>query len=164
MLGKLRLNHRVDAVALTQGWQDNTDALFVGARSQAQASIRVAYDSEQLYVRVDRLDKYLTAADGIEIRIRVGEDVYKLYQNLAGKGYFERNDIAEDFGADATYTLCGEMHVWSGSESGAVTLFTMPKSILGDADSFEIDATLKNSDGLDLITEELGGYFPVKLK
>ena len=164
MLGKLRLNHRIDAMALTQDWQGNTDALCVGARSQAQASIRVAYDSERLYVRVDRFDKYLTAADGMEIRIRVGEDVYKLYRNLAGKGYFERNDIAEDFGADATCTLYGEMHVWGGSENGAVTLFTVPKSILGDADSLAIDATLKNSDGLDLITEELGGYFPVKIK
>ena len=164
MLGKLRLNHRIDAMVLTQGWQGNTDALFVGARSQAQASIRVAYDSECLYVRVDRLDKYLSAADGMEIRIRVGESVYKLYQNLGGKGYFERNDIAEDFGADATYTLCGEMNTWGGSDNGAITLFTMPKSILENANTFEIDATLKNSDGLDLITEELGGYFPVKLK
>lgn len=164
MLGKLRLNHRIDATALTQGWQDNTDALFVGARSQAQAAIRVAHDSERLYVRADRLDKYLTTADGIEIRIRVGENVYKLYQNLAGKSYFERNDIAEDFGADATYTLRGEMNAWGGSDSGAITLFSMPKTILGDADSFEIDATLKNSDGLDLVTEDLGGYFPVKVK
>lgn len=164
MLGKLRLNHRIDALPLTQEWAGNTDALFVGARSQAQASIRVAYDSEHLYVRADRLDKYLTAADGIEIRIRVGENVYKLYQNLAGKSYFECNDIAEDFGADATYTLRGEMNVWGGSDSGAVTLFTVPKTVLGDADSFAIDATLKNSDGLDLISEELGGPFPVKLK
>ncbi len=164
MLGKLRLNHRIDACELTAGWKNNTDALFVGALSQAQASIRAAYDSEHLHIRIDRLDKYLTEADGIEVRVKVGENVYKLYHNLAGKSYYELNDIAEDFGASVTYTLQGELNTWGSSDSGVVVDFEIPRDILGNADGFELDATLKNSDGLDLVTEELGGYFPVKIK
>lgn len=164
MIGKLRLNHRIDALPVSAGWNKNTDALFVGALSQAQAAIRVAYDSEHLSVRVDRLDKYLTEADGIEICIKVGDNVYKLYQNLAGKTYFELNDIAEAFGASATYHIVGEMNKWCGSENGAITEFEVPLAILGGKTEFEIDATLKNSDGLDLVSENLGGYFPVKIK
>ncbi|MBQ4556389.1 MAG: exo-alpha-sialidase [Clostridia bacterium] len=164
MIGKLRLNHRIDALPITAGWTKNTDALFVGALSQAQASIRVAHDSEHINIRVDRLDKYLTEADGIEIRIKVGENVYKLYQNLAGKTYFELNNVVEGFGASATCHIVGEMNKWCGSDNGAITEFEVPLEILGGATEFEIDATLKNSDGLDLVTENLGGYFPVKLK
>ncbi len=164
MLGKLRLNHRIDALPHSAGWKKNTDALFIGARSQAQASIRAAYDSEHLYVLVDRLDKYMTEADGIEIRVHIGENVYKLYHNLGGKSYFELNDEPENFDAAVTCTLCGELNKWGDSDSGAITLFSMPKALLGDAKAFAIDATLKNSDGLDLVTEELGGPFPVEIK
>lgn len=164
MIGRLRLNHAINAYAHTPYWKKNTEALFVGALSQAQAAIRVAYDSEHLYVLVDRLDKYMTEADGIEIRVHIGEDVYKLYRNLGGKTVFEKNNMAESFDAAATCEMHGEMNQWGDSDSGAVTLFAMPKALLGDAAEFKIDATLKNSDGLDLVTEELGGPFPVYLK
>ena len=90
--------------------------------------------------------------------------MYRLYQNLAGKTCFERNNVVEGFGASATYHINGEMNVWGNSENGVFTEFELPIEILGGAKEFEIDATLKNSDGLDLISEELGGYFPVKLK
>ena len=152
-----------DALPITAGWQKNTDALFIGALSQAQTSIRVAYDSEHLHVLCDRLDKYLCDADGMEIRIKVGENIYKLYQNLGGKTYFELNDIAENFGASVATRVVGQMNEWCGNDNGAITEFEVPLEILGGAKEFEITATLKNSDGLDLITEELGAYFPVKL-
>ena len=164
MIGKLRLNHALTATALTPSWKQNCEALFVGAKSQAQAAIRVAYDSEHLYVRVDRLDKYMTEADGVEIRLHIGGDVYKIYHNLGGKKLSEKNNVAESFGAEISCAVCGALNEWGGSENGAITLFAVPKALLGESTELMIDATLKNSDGLDLVTEELGGAFPVYLK
>lgn len=163
MIGKFRLNHAITALPLTPLWKQNTEALFVGAKSQAQAAIRVAYDNEHINILVDRLDKFLTEADGIEIRLHIGEDVYKLYHNLGGKKVFEKNNMAEAFGADVSCKFCGDFGAWSGSDNGAITLFTLPKALLNGATEFALDATLKNSDGLDLISEELGGPFPVTL-
>lgn len=48
------------------------DALFIGSVSQAQAVFRFAYDDDNLYCLVERLDNGLAAADGIDLMIQSG--------------------------------------------------------------------------------------------
>lgn len=164
MLGRLYLNHRIDALPRTPDWASNTDALFLGAASQAQCALRVAYDEEKLYIRADRLDRYLTAADSIEVRVRVGRDVYTLGANLGGKSWFFKNDDpAEAFGGEAETELCGVLDVWSGDENGAITVFSMPRTLLGKAEFFELDAALKNDDAGSMTEETLGGRLRVRV-
>lgn len=48
------------------------DALFIGSVSQAQAVFRFAYDDDNLYCLVERLDNGLAAEDGIDLMIQSG--------------------------------------------------------------------------------------------
>ena len=148
----------------TPGWAGNTDALFLGAASQAQCALRVAYDEEKFYLRADRLDRYLTAADSIELRVRVGREVYTLGANLGGKSWFFKNDDpAENFGGEAETELCGTLDAWAGDENGAITVFSMPRALIGKSETFELDAALKNDDAGSVTEETLGGWMRVRI-
>lgn len=164
MLGRLILNHRIDALPRTPDWAGNTDALFLGAASQAECALRVAYDEEKLYIRADRLDRYMTAADSIEVRVRVGRDIYTFGANLGGRSWFYKNDNpAEDFVGEAETELCGALDTWAGDENGAITVFSVPRAIVGSAEFFELDATLKNYDAGSVTEETLGGMMRVRI-
>lgn len=163
MIGKFYLNHRIDCKPLTQIWAGNTDALFFGSRSQAQCTIRTAYDSEHVYVRADRLDRYLCEADSAEVQIRTGEDIYTMGANVQGRAWYKKNGTPCDWGAEFKNLVYGELDKWSGDENGIVTIFSLPISVLGGADRFEITASLKNFDGGDMIFDSLGGWFPVRV-
>ena len=164
MLTRLYLNHRIDACALTPDFTGNTDALFIGAASQAQCAIRAAHDRDRVYLRVDRLDRYLTAGDGIELKLRIGRKVYTLGANLGGKVWYALCDVPNaDFGAAAETTLCGELDVWAGSDNGAVTVFSLPRELFGRADIAEIDAVMQNDDDGAFTEETLGGWQKIRL-
>jgi hypothetical protein len=60
-----QLNHTIEAVkqtikldGLNKDWKDDS-VFFVGSDSQAQATIRLAYDDEYLYILTERLDEYI---------------------------------------------------------------------------------------------------------
>ena len=164
MLARLYLNHRIDACELTPDFVGNTDALFVGAASQAQCAIRAAHDRDRFYLRVDRLDRYLTAGDGIELKLRIGRKVYTLGANLGGKVWYALNDAPNaDFGATAETTLCGELDVWAGNDNGAVTIFSLPREIFGRADITEIDVVMQNDDDGAFTEETLGGWQKIRI-
>ena len=103
-LNKFYLNHTINADYLNKEiidsknieWNDNTDALFIGSESQAQATIRVAYDKNNLYFLVDRLDNNIQDEDKIELYINVNEknnDYYKIILSKEGAEniYFHSN-------------------------------------------------------------------------
>lgn len=164
MLARLYLNHRIDACELTPDFVGNTDALFIGAASQAQCAIRAAHDRDRFYLRVDRLDRYLTAGDGIELKLRIGRKVYTLGANLGGKAWYALCDAPNaDFGATAETVLCGEPDTWAGSDNGAVTVFSLPRELLGRSDTVEIDAVFQNDDDGAFTEETLGGWQKIKL-
>lgn len=78
-LAKFVLNHRINATQFTPAlvgssahWKDVQDALFIGSVSQAQAVFRFAYDDDNLYCLVERLDNGLAAEDGIDLMIQSG--------------------------------------------------------------------------------------------
>ena len=79
MLAKFVLNHRINAsrftpeiVGSSHDWTEVQDALFIGSVSQAQAAFRFAYDDQNVYCLVERLDRALDAADGIDLMLQSG--------------------------------------------------------------------------------------------
>ncbi len=81
MLGKMRLNHRVDApnaIPRIDGnnadWADNTDALFLGSDSPAQCSFRFAHDEENLYILAEYLDPAIAPGDEIVLKFSNGKE------------------------------------------------------------------------------------------
>ena len=98
MLGKMRLNHRVDAPKAkvkidgdNADWSGNTDALFLGSDSPAQCSFRFAHDEEYLYVLAEYLDPEVRAGDELVLKFSNGKDgkqasaVYEVSLKLGGK-------------------------------------------------------------------------------
>lgn len=96
MLGKMRLNHRVDAPfakirvdADNIEWAANTDALFIGSESQAQCSFRFAHDDNYLYILVEYLDSDIIPRDRINFRFSNGvddKDVLSTWAEFTTKG------------------------------------------------------------------------------
>ena len=87
MLGKMRLNHRVDAPyshIRTDGnnieWSANTDALFLGSESPAQCSMRFAYDEQYLYMLVEYLDEDLIPRDNIRLLFGNGQNGTSIFE------------------------------------------------------------------------------------
>lgn len=54
---------------LSDDWASNTDALFVGSETQAQASFRFARDDDRLCILMERLDRDITPEDVTQVRI-----------------------------------------------------------------------------------------------
>src|SRR5690606_6298209 len=69
-LAKFLLNHRIHAVQRSvkvdgdnSDWKNTDEALFVGEKSQAQATLRIAADNDSVYFLVEVLDHILSKDD-----------------------------------------------------------------------------------------------------
>ncbi|MBE6640684.1 MAG: exo-alpha-sialidase [Ruminococcaceae bacterium] len=74
------LNHRVNAnrltptlTATTSDWDGSTDAIFLGADSQAQVSVRLAHDDDYIYLLGERLDYFVTDNDKLVVYFHDGK-------------------------------------------------------------------------------------------
>lgn len=111
------LNHRIDALRYG-AWDEGADALFVGGASQAQITLRAAYDDVNLYLRIDRLDDHLTDGDTATVRLASDGAVYTVTVGNDGL-------IASDLdGVSAVTTVaCG----------GCVSEIALPRAALGES-------------------------------
>lgn len=170
------LNHRIDANEFTMtvdgdnaDWANNTDALFVGAKSQAQAAIRAANDSDNIYFLVERLDNNLSASgdetvltftvDGTtQYRITVSPNAEYTFEKISGgKSTVKATDI------DVAVTVVGSVDGTENDE-GYVVEISIKKSALGASfDTMYFDATLNNTDGAVSITESMFAYAPADI-
>ena len=83
-VGKGRLNHTVNALHKNmvadgnlQEWKQCTEALFVGSDSAVQATFRFAYDSENVYVAIDRTDSSNNKLDTQYVMIATSDGYVK---------------------------------------------------------------------------------------
>ncbi|MBQ7010528.1 MAG: exo-alpha-sialidase [Clostridia bacterium] len=99
---RMVLNHNIDAKKAkmtvdgsTADWFDNTDALFAGSISQAQCSVRLAHDDDNVYFLIEQLDEDVRKNDKIELlisdekntfRITMGPDGVKSIARTKGTG------------------------------------------------------------------------------
>lgn len=161
--GVMYLNHDINAkntqVTLdgdNSEWKDNTDALFVGSLSQAQASVRFSSDGENVYVLIERLDDYL-ASGGDEVELYFAaegaSDYYKLIvdgKGLVGVKKF-KDKKASDFacGAQTSAVCVGTVGKDDDTDRGYCVEVKLPVSEFGItvADGIRVTANLKNKDG-----------------
>ena len=144
-IAEVVLNHRVDAkraaVTLdgrTNDWWDNTDALFVGSDSQAQASLRFAHDTESIYLLSERLDYDLQKTDKITVTLARtgGKEQIKLVLSAEGIESAQYTDSDGKRSAlDADTIPCatrvyGTLNNSSDTDEGIVHELSLPRELL----------------------------------
>lgn len=145
-IGRMNLNHTLYAGSMTPAvdgdsgdWSKNTEAFFVGSESQAQASVRTAYDKENLYVLVERLDTDLQPQDTVDIylnpstqgiggsslRLTVGPD--GLQQTARYSGGWSNKAVP---GVEGKVHVRGTVSQSSDKDEGYVVELVIPRSAI----------------------------------
>lgn len=188
--GEGQLNHTIEAVkqtikldGLNKDWKDDS-VFFVGSDSQAQATIRLAYDDEYLYILTERLDEYIIndtdlgiENDSIEILLNMGakdktsfdEEVYKFNLSLSGLTGGSRGAENNRFtshampGVKTTNRVYGTLNDDKDTDIGFVVEAMIPWSAIGGkpADGkIGFSAILYNDDGFGMIKDTMTGNMP----
>ncbi len=161
-LGTMYLNHdiKVKDVAVSidgngEEWSDNTDALFVGSTSQAQASVRFTEDADNVYVLIERLDDFLEAS-GDEVNVFFGKkgssEYYKLSVSVDGVGKLQlfknKKPSAVDGGYEGVVVVVGSVGNESDTDLGYCAEVKISKAALGFslADGVQATLSLDNTD------------------
>lgn len=185
-----QLNHTIEAVkqsikldGLNKDWQDDS-VFFVGSDSQAQATIRFAYDDEYLYILTERLDDYIInntnlgiENDSIDILLNMGDkdkdcyddQVYKFNLSLSGmtggsRGAENNRFVGHEMpGVQTTYRVYGTVNDDSDTDTGFVVEAKIPWSAIGGkpADGkMGVTAVLYNDDGFGMVKDTMAGNMP----
>ena len=155
------LNHRINAPkctmrvdGYTNDWENNTDAFFVGSETQAQVTLRVAHDDENLYFLVSRLDEFITDRDTATVCIAAGTaSDYRITVGLDGiRGieYYVNGAAQETLtGGTAAVRVLGTANNNEDKDEGFVVEFSIPKALVGmtGKKSFKARLALVNGDG-----------------
>ncbi len=160
-VGRFYLNHDIKAQKLTPAidggnteWAGSDEAFFIGSESQAQVSVRFAFDDEHVYVLAERLDYNLISSDSISIMLDDGSDkgFYTLKADLGGFSSFEYFDGEKRTEADSSEI---EVAVWcdgtvddnSDKDTGAIYEIKIPRRFLCiDGSMARVCAILYNKD------------------
>lgn len=158
--GLLYLNHRINAGEMTATpdgsaaeWRKNTDALFLGAVSQAQASFRFGYDADTVSLLIERLDNAPDReGDYEELMIAPAEKgpFYRVITDASGV----RSAVRVENGAETPVSLTGvsllvtEENTADPDRLGRITELVLDRAALGiTGDTLYFNATLCNTDG-----------------
>ncbi|MBE6641083.1 MAG: hypothetical protein E7619_05800 [Ruminococcaceae bacterium] len=152
---RLVLDHRIDAKTAsmkvdgnTADWFDNTDALFVGSISQAQTSIRVAHDEDNVYFLFEQLDYDITYGEKFEFSVSDGSSTYrvtadtdrvKTVQRVKGSG-------SAVLGFKSAVKLYGTKDDQSDTDEGYVIEFSIPKKYFTSTE-LRVFMKMYNTDG-----------------
>jgi len=150
--GKIYINHSINAKKLTKeingsadGWEDNTEAFFLGSVSQAQSAYRFAHDDNNVYILSERLDSCLSEGDRDEICLSAdGKSYVKLEYSPNGLA------SAKQYGGENKVEAYAECTVFEGAKesSGYVTELAVRKdAIPGLNDTLFVNVKLYNTDG-----------------
>ena len=143
----LHLNHSIGApYTHIRVNGNNTDwggdeAVFIGSKTNASASIRVAHDDENVYFLAERIDSCITKEDAITLRIATGsveENTYlEVEMNLEGVSslaYGRGSRIMETLSADAVrcaVSVKGTVDE-NADDTGILYELAVPKALLGE--------------------------------
>ncbi len=155
-IAKFVLNHRINASAFTPpmvgsstGWKEVNDALFIGSLSQAQAAFRFAYDANNFYCLVERLDRNLTKEDGIELMIQsgnvTGDPLVLKFTPDVEKGTIKCNNDGVTFKTTVNGTFDD-----TANDDGYVIEIAIPRSMITVAmDRVLFNAVMTDAAGSD---------------
>lgn len=147
MLAEFVLNHRIEATSRSvtvdadnSEWSNTDQALFVGDKSQAQATLRSSSDNDNVYFLVEVLDNSLTTEDfatlyispaendvltADALRIRVSHDGLRGVDNYSGG--WRSSDV--DVTVSATYR--GTISNAGDEDYGYIVEIAVPRLELG---------------------------------
>ncbi|MBQ4557347.1 MAG: exo-alpha-sialidase [Clostridia bacterium] len=158
------LNHRINAKETSvildgfiNEWERNSDALFVGSETQAQATMQVAHDRDNVYFLVTRLDKCLTSKDAVKINVADGSTNYYTISINPKGAYTVTHSVNGDI-ASGTATAAkrfGTVDINTNVDQGVYIEFAIPKSQIGvSGTSFKVMPALTNKDASSTVTED----------
>ena len=151
---ELVLNHNITAnnqITSLDGnnaeWKNNTEALFIGSISQAQASVRSGYDDSYVYFLVEILDEYLSSSDSFELYFAGDEtnsNAYSVKFNTKGV-------VSKSYGysVDASVYVGGTVDKDTDTDTGYIIEIRLKKSNLqniGFTDHLYVLPRLNNTD------------------
>ncbi len=149
------LNHNISAKkqkttldGKNADWEQNTEALFIGSLSQAQVSIRSAYDDTYVYFLVEVLDKYLSSSDKVEICIAASTSNTNNYNIVIGPNGLVSKTYP--YTADVSKYVSGSIGTDSNIDVGYMAEIRLKRSELaniGFSDSLYVLPKLYNTDG-----------------
>ncbi len=172
--GTMYLNHDINAKKMTatldgdsMEWEGNTDAIFVGSNSQAQASVRFAEDTEHIYILCERLDEKLSSKDDVDIFLagNNAKEYYKL--TVSPKGVekvvrFENKKPADFDSSVESYAVCvGTVGYDDDTDTGYSVELKLKKSefSLSLSDGVRATLALENKDGSDSFdSDKINGH------
>ena len=163
------LNHRINAQKTAinvdsnnSDWKNNTDAIFVGSESQAQLSVQVAHDDNNVYFLLSRIDSLLNAGDNASVCIAADSNTYyRIDISLTGSytiTYCHQNGSETVLSTgNAAYKLHGMVNNSNSDDIGALFELAIAKSSVGlrTASSFKMLPSLINVDDGPAITDTL---------
>lgn len=166
-IGKFNLNHTIEAVeadvkvdGYLDEWSGADQAFFIGSETQAQTSIRVMQDDENIYFAAEVLDYFIT--DGDKVLFTVGDHNTGKYLNLAvsaeGKVSVNKGSIKIDASdAEAAVLINGTVGDNKDRDKGYVIELKIPKSIIGDTSTLIFCPALYNKDkASDTVIDRIG--------
>ena len=142
----LYLNHDIAVTSRTVSvdgsntdWQNTDDALFVGAKSQAQATLRCSADADNLYLLVEVLDENISASDYATVMLSspgktsVGDGSIRVQVSAAGlrsQSVYRSSWFKESLGAEAVSAVEGTAGKATDTDKGWICEVKIPKASL----------------------------------
>ncbi len=147
MLAQFILNHRIAATSRTANidgnnseWKNTDHAIFVGDKSQAQATLRCAFDNENVYFLVEVLDRYMDKKDYAEICLSpatdnniIAKDACKIrvaYDGIRSAEIYNSSWISSNLGASVNTSYKGSISNDSDVDYGYIAEISIPRSKL----------------------------------
>ncbi len=142
----LYLNHDITAsprTAVMDGsnseWQNSDDALFVGAKSQAQATLRCSVDADNLYLLIEVQDENISVSDYATVILtttgaaNMPEESVRIQVSAAGlksQAVYRNSWLQENLGIEAASAIDGTAGKASDVDKGWICEVRIPKSSL----------------------------------
>lgn len=150
-LARFHLNHSITATQRTvtldgdaAEWADTDEALFVGSRCQAQATLRCSADAENLYFLVEVLDENLSSTDFGYILLSPDDGTGRLsaqsrrirfgYDRLKGTDQYAGGWREYDFGVSYAGAYDGTPKEMDDADNGFRAEISVPRSSIGSID------------------------------
>lgn len=183
-LARFELNHRITATRRTVGidgdnaeWAATDDALFVGEKSQAQATLRCSCDDKNVYFLVEVLDEAISRDDYVNILLSPANEGDRLtsaarrikvsHSGLKSTDVYAEGWRETDMGVTVQAAYDGTISDSSDTDNGYLVEVAVPRSQL-DLASGEILVNLVLFDsqgGEDAIcptsSRSIAGWVPI---
>lgn len=145
-MAKWALNHRIKASShniILDGnnddWSNEDEALFVGSKCQAQATLRCSADANNVYFLIECLDENVSKDDYVQlfiapadqnvlnaksVRVKVGP------YGIKNQGVYGGDWVEKDLGVEASVSFDATLSSASDTDNGWLTEIAIPRSSL----------------------------------